>query len=114
MEEMVLSEDEKKKIAKQEYLRKQVDFKVKVRKGRKDKWEDFTGLYLMEEGWTKDKVTQHVKESFSTAQFRCYTFGLFKRYYNNTSNTINNNYKFQYQHNITLLEEKVVREEGDD
>jgi hypothetical protein len=109
--EIVLSTDEKMKLEKQQYLRDQVDYKVKVKLSNKDSWEDFTGLFLMKDGWTKDKVTQHIKQFFSTDQFRCYTFGLFKRYYNNTTNNINNSFKFEYQHNITLLDEVVVREE---
>ena len=97
--------DEIEKIAKQNWLRKQVDYKVMVRIGNKDIWEDFTGLFLMKDGWDKDKVSQHVKEFFSEDQFRDYTFGLFKRHYHNTTNNINNNFKFKYLHNIKLLED---------
>jgi hypothetical protein len=94
--------DEKKKLEKQEWLRKQIDFKVMVRIGEDDNWEDFTGLFLMKDGWDSNKVIQHIKENFSTEQFKQYTFGLFKRYYKNTTNNINNNFKFEYQHNIEL------------
>lgn len=111
METIVLSPHEKKKLEKQEWLRQQIDFKVKVKRGKKDTWEDFTGLFLMKDGWTQSKVTQHIKESFSSSQFRPYTFGLFKRYYHNTTNNVNNNFKFEYQHSITLLED---REDIDD
>ncbi len=89
-------------LEKQEFLRQQVDFRVMVRLNRRDKWHEFTGLFLMKDGWTKEKVSQHIKESFSTDQFRHYTFGLFKRCYHNTTNRINNNFKFHYLNNIRL------------
>jgi hypothetical protein len=96
--------DEVEKIEKQNWLRKQVDYKVMVKLGKKDVWEDFTGLFLMKDGWDRNKVTQHIKQFFSTDQFRPYTFGLFKRFYHNTTNNVNNNFKFQYQNNIKLLD----------
>jgi hypothetical protein len=102
-----LKPDEVEKIKKQNWLRKQVDYKVMVKVGERDVWQDLTGLFLMKEGWTKNKVDQHIKEFFSTDQYRGYTFGLFKRYYHNTTNNINNNFKFDYLHNIKLLEDNL-------
>lgn len=83
----------------------QVDFKVMVKIGEYDSWEDFTGLFLMKDGWDDSKVTQHIQQYFSTDQFKKYTFGLFKRYFKNT--TGNNSFKFEYGHDIKLIEEDV-------
>ncbi len=107
-EATVVDELQPSELEKREFLRQQVDFRVMVRLNSRDKWQDFTGLFLMKDGWTKDKVSQHIKESFSTDQFRQYTFGLFERRYHNTTNSINNNFKFHYQYNIRLLKETVV------
>ena len=99
--------DEKEKIEKQNWLRRQVDYTIKVKIGKNDEWQDFTGLFLMKDGWTKDKVNRHIKENFKKEHYSDYTFGLFKRYYHNTTNNINNNFKFDYLHNIKLLSEEL-------
>jgi hypothetical protein len=107
--------DEKKKLDRQTYLRNQVDFKVMVKKEEKEDWDDFTGLFLMKDGWDKEKVTEHIQINFSTDQFRGYTFGLFKRYYHNTTNNVNNNFKFDYEYNIELLlEDSLPLIDGED
>lgn len=100
-----LKPDEKEKIEKQNWLRQQVDYTIRVKIGKKDEWQDFTGLFLMKDGWTKDKVSRHIKENFKKDVYKDYTFGLFKRYYHNTTNNINNNFKFDYMQNIQLLSE---------
>ena len=99
--------DEKKKLDRQSWLRSQVDFKVMVKVDENERWSDFTGLFLMKDGWDKETVTEHIQQNFSTHQFSMYTFGLFKRYYHNTTNNINNNFKFDHEHNIILLEENL-------
>lgn len=103
--------DEKRKLDRQTWLREQVDFKVMVRKKKNEDWEDFTGLFLMEDGWNKEKVTEHIQHNFSINQFSMYTFGLFKRYYLNTTNNINNNFTFDHEHNIKLLENSPLIDE---
>ena len=60
----------------------------------------------MRDGWNKDKVSQHVKESFSTDQFRPYTFGLFRRYYVNMVKVVqisNSLSTFYYQYNMKTV-----------
>jgi hypothetical protein len=105
--------DEKKKLEKQFWLRSQVDFKIMVKVEKDEDWSDFTGLFLMKDGWNKEKVTEHIQNNFSTDQFRVYTFGLFKRYYKDTTNNINNNFTFDLEHNIPLLEEVTLIDEED-
>jgi hypothetical protein len=104
-----LLEDEKKKLERQAWLRSQIDFTVMVRTKEDEKWQDFTGLFLMREGWNEDKVIEHIQQSFSTDQFRVYTFGLFKRYYDETNNMkySNNYFKFDFLCEIELLEENI-------
>lgn len=99
--------DEKKKLERLTYLRSQVDFKVMVKIKKNEDWADFTGLFLMKDGWDRETVTEHIQNNFSSDQFRGYTFGLFKRYYHNTTNNINNNFKFDHEYNIKLLEDSL-------
>ena len=40
--DVVVTKDEQKKLDKQKWLRKQVDYKVKVKLGKKDTWEGNT------------------------------------------------------------------------
>ncbi len=99
-----LEPEEIEKLENAQWLRRQVDHKVMVKKDKEEPWQDFTGLFLMSKGWNGENVSTHIKEQFSTEQFRPYTFGLFKRYYISTTNNVNNNFQFKYLHAIKLLE----------
>jgi hypothetical protein len=50
-----------------------------VRKGSKEAWDEFTGLFKEEEGYGLEETDAHMKRFFSSQQFKDYTFGIFKR-----------------------------------
>ena len=42
-------------------------------------WDEFTGLFKEEDGFTPEKTEEHIKKYFSSFHYKPYSFGLFKR-----------------------------------
>jgi hypothetical protein len=82
-------------------------YKVMIRKGKTEKWDEFTGLFLEVEGFNLEATEEHMVKFFSSMQFKSYTFGIFKRTLKSTNVYI---FNFVKEVEITEWHNKIIIE----